>query len=66
MAECPCVSCGKPTEWRCADCAIGRFQATHPDVRVRESVAVCESPACRDAHERQLHDRQDDEIAHVE
>jgi glycerol dehydrogenase-like iron-containing ADH family enzyme len=39
-----CVVCGTPTEWRCSDCAIAAGGAV--------SLAVCESPRCRDAHER--------------
>jgi hypothetical protein len=38
----PCVSCGKLTEWACADCMI--------DTRI--SVHICENPECRDKHEK--------------
>lgn len=41
----PCVVCGALTEWRCADCGISRISEG-------VSVAVCTSPACRDAHEQ--------------
>jgi hypothetical protein len=37
----PCVSCGKQTEWACADCKIDTGITTY----------LCESPACRDKHE---------------
>jgi hypothetical protein len=37
----PCISCGTPTEWCCADCMI----------YARTPVAVCEKPECRDKHE---------------
>lgn len=47
----PCSICGTPTEYRCADCAIGVFQHTHPPMTKREIVAVCGKTECRDAHE---------------
>jgi hypothetical protein len=37
----PCVSCGKDTEWACADCRID----------TGATVNVCESSECRDKHE---------------
>lgn len=48
----PCVVCGNPTEWRCADCGIANIHKSHPTKNERADVAVCESPACRDAHEK--------------
>lgn len=49
----PCSICGTLTEWRCADCAIGRqLHHSHPSIPDRATVAICESPTCRDAHER--------------
>lgn len=40
--EKPCSVCAKQTEWRCSDCYIAE----------RKDVAVCESVACRDEHEK--------------
>ena len=43
MAFLPCLGCGKPTEYRCADCAIDK----------REYIPVCENPECRNKHEKE-------------
>ncbi len=48
----PCSVCGELTEWRCADCAIGRIHESHPVAKEWKQVAVCANPACRDAHEQ--------------
>lgn len=47
-----CTICGVMTEWRCADCMIGKLHPDHPTTTVRKEVAVCGRPECRDEHER--------------